>query len=60
MTISEIKRLSAKLRKYLFNLTWVELRELRINAQQVCRIKKGEEVIFRAKTINRLKYLVEK
>lgn len=60
MNIKEHERISEKLCKYLRNLTWIKLRELKINGQQAIKIKNGQPVRFYPKTIARLRHLVEK
>lgn len=54
------EELDKKICKYLFNLTYTELHELKLNGQQIVKIKKGEPVKFYSKTRERLRKLVEK
>lgn len=49
-----------KICRYLSNLTFKELKELKINGQQMVKIKAGDTVRFYAKTFERLKKLVVK
>ena len=60
MTPKQKEILEKKICKYLSGFTHQELREMKINGQQAVKIKHGEIVHFYAKTLARLRKLVEK
>jgi hypothetical protein len=60
MTPTEKQNLEKKICKHLSTLSYAELKELGINGQQTVKIMNGETVRFYAKTLARLRGLVEK
>lgn len=52
------EKLCKKICATLYIMKWREIAELGVNAQQVQKIKRGEQVRFYGKTLERLKRLV--
>jgi hypothetical protein len=49
------KQLVAKIVKFVRNSHWADIRAAGINQQQALKIRRGEEPLFRTKTLTRLR-----
>lgn len=58
MQEAERKKVAEKLIRLIMIMTWAEIKQNGINIQQALKVRRGEEVVFRDKTLRRLKHLV--